>query len=119
VAVDAAGNRSNPTEPATVRVSEPPLPQPAAPRARYEAKPFPHVTFEFTPPASPSVRYALERRDRTGKWFLILGPFAQESTSVMDATPQRGTKSAYRLVSIASNGAAGPRSTEVEVEVPK
>jgi hypothetical protein len=119
VAVDAAGNRSDPTAPATVRVSEPPLPQPGTPRAHYEAKPFPRVIFEFTPPASPSVRYALERRDRSGKWFLIQGPFAQDATSAIDATPKKGSTSAYRLVSIASNGAAGPRSTEVEVNIPK
>ncbi|MDQ6800090.1 MAG: hypothetical protein M3041_04555 [Acidobacteriota bacterium] len=119
VAVDAAGNRSTPTEPATVRVSEPPLPQPAAPRARFETKPFPRVIVEFTPPSSPSVRYALERRDRSGKWLLIQGPFPQDATSAMDTIPQKGSKSAYRLVSIASNGAAGPRSAEIEVNIPK
>jgi len=119
VAVDAAGNRSTPSEPATVRVSEPPLPQPSVPTARFESKPFPHVIVEFAPPASPSVRYALERRDATGKWLLIQGPFPREASSAMDATPIKGSKSVYRLVSIASNGAPGPRSAEVEVTVPK
>jgi hypothetical protein len=114
-----ANNRSTPTEPATVRGSEPPLPQPSTPRVRFEAKPFPRVIVEFTPPSSPSVRYALERRDRSGKWLLIQGPFPQEATSAMDTIPQKGSKSAYRLVSIASNGAAGPRSAEIEVEIPK
>ena len=119
VAVDAAGNRSTPSEPATVRVSEPPLPQPAVPTARFESKPFPRVIFEFAPPASPSVRYALERRDATGKWLLIQGPFPREASSAMDTTPKKGSKSAYRLVSIGSNGAPGPRSAEVEVSIPK
>lgn len=119
VAVDATGNRSAPSEPATVRVSEPALPQPAAPRARFEAKPFPRVIFEFTPPTSASVRYALERRDPSGRWLLIQGPFPQETSSAMDTTPPKGSRSVYRLVSIASNGAPGPRSAEVEVSIPK
>jgi hypothetical protein len=119
VAVDAAGNRSTPTEPATVRVSEPPLPTPSTPRARFETKPFPRVIVEFAAPSSPSVRYALERRDRNGTWLLIQGPFSQDATSAMDTIPQKGTKSAYRLVTIASNGAAGPRSAEIEVNIPK
>ena len=119
VAVDAAGNRSTPTEPATVRVSEPPLPQPSAPRARFETKPFPRVIVEFAPPASPSVRYALERRDRAGRWIQIQGPFPQDATSAMDTIPLKGTKTAYRLVTIASSGAPGPRSAEIEVNIPK
>ena len=119
VAVDAAGNRSTPSEPAAVRVSEPPLPRPPTPKAHFEPKPFPRVIVEFAPPSSPSVRYALERRDASGKWLLIQGPLAREAASAMDTTPIKGATSVYRLVSISSNGAPGPQSAEVEVVVPK
>lgn len=117
-AVDRAGNRSEPSDPAAVQVGEPPLPAPPVARARYDAKPFPRVIFEFPASPSPSVRYALERQDPSGDWLLILGPFPQETSSVMDAHPPNGTKANYRLVTIGSNGAPGPRSEPIQVEVP-
>src|SRR5207247_9647349 len=110
VAVDAAANRRAPSVPSTVRVSQPPLPQPAVPTARFESKPFPRVIVEFAPPASPSVRYALERRDATGKWLLIQGPFQREAYSAMDTPTKKESKSAYRLMSLGSTGAPGLHS---------
>lgn len=119
VAVDAAGNRSAPTDPpAAVHVGAPPLPAPPLPKAHFEAKPFPRVVFEFPPSSSPSVRYALERRDTAGRWVMIQGPFAQEAGSAMDATPPRNGTAVYRFVTLSTNGGSGPRSAEVSVTIP-
>jgi hypothetical protein len=119
VAVDAAGNRSEPPLlPSAVRVGAPALPAPPVPRAQFSAKPFPRVILEFAPSPQPSLRYALERREPKGAWRMIQGPFPRETAQVMDANPPRAGKAIYRLVAIASNGTPGPTSPAVEVEIP-
>jgi hypothetical protein len=115
VAVDAAGNRSLPTDPASVQVAEPVLVAPPSPRAHFETKPFPHVVFDFQAPKNASTRWTLERKEVDGKWMLIQGPFPAGTTTVMDAHPPTGAKATYRLVSMATNGAIGPKSPEIEV----
>ncbi len=120
VAVDDAGNRSTPSDPpATVRVSPPALPPPPVAKAHFEAQPFPRVVFDFAASPSPSIRYALERRDAAGRWILIQGPFPQETATAMDTMPPKGGKATYRLVTVASNGVPGPKSAEIEVPIPK
>jgi hypothetical protein len=120
VAIDAVGNRSEPSDPpAVIRVAAPALSAPPTPRARFEPSPFPRVLLEFAASTSPSVLYALERRDASGRWLMIQGPFPYETTSVIDATPPKEGVAVYRLVTIASNGLPGPRSAEVTVTVPK
>jgi hypothetical protein len=120
VAIDAVGNRSEPSDPpAVIRVAAPVLSAPPTPRARFEPSPFPRVLFEFAASTSPSVLYALERRDASGRWLVIQGPFPHETTSVIDATPPKTGVAIYRLVTIASNGLPGPRSAEVQVTIPK
>jgi Fibronectin type 3 domain-containing protein len=117
-AVDRAGNRSVPSDPAGVLVGEPPLTAPPVPRARFEATPFPRVIFEFAASSNPSIRYALERQDPKGAWMLIQGPFPQATSSVMDAHPPHHAKVSYRLFTVAASGSAGPRSPVVQVDVP-
>ena len=119
VSVDAAGNRSEPTEPSVVRVGVPALPAPPLPTLRFEAAPFPHVTVEFAPSDNPSVLYALQRREPSGMWLTIQGPFPPETTSVMDPSPPRRETVSYRLVTVGSDGTPGPKSAEVSVSVPK
>ena len=119
VAVDTAGNRSEPTNPVSVLVAEPVLPAPPAPKARFEAKPFPRVVFEFEASKKTSIRWALERKEANGKWTLIQGPFPAGTTTVTDAHPPGSGKVTYRLVAIATNGASGPKSPEVEVVIGK
>jgi len=117
-AVDKAGNRSDPSDTVNVLVGEPPLPPPPLPRARFEPKPFPRVVLEFAASTNSSVRYALERQDAAGVWFLIQGPLPQETTTVTDAHPVLHSRSMYRLMTIGSKGSDGPRSAAVQVEVP-
>jgi hypothetical protein len=115
VAVDAAGNRSEPTNPVSVQVSEPALVAPPSPRAHFETKPFPRVIFDFDAAKGSSIRWALERKEKDGKWSQIQGPFPAGTTTVMDAHPPGTARAIYRLVTIATNGAVGPKSPEVEV----
>jgi fibronectin type 3 domain-containing protein len=119
VALDAAGNRSEPSNPpAAVRVGSPGLPTPPPPRLHFESKPFPRVVAEFTAAPSPSVRWVLERREADGRWLVIQGPLVAEATSAMDVHPPRRRRAAYRLSALGTNGAAGPSSQAVELDVP-
>jgi hypothetical protein len=119
VSVDAAGNRSEPTEPSVVRVGVPSLPAPPRPALRFKAAPFPHVEVEFSPSGSPSVLYALQRREPNGMWLTIQGPFPPNTTSVIDASPPKREAITYRLVTVGSDGTPGPKSEEATVATPK
>lgn len=119
VSVDAAGNRSEPTEPSVVRVGVPDLPVPPRPTLRFETAPFPHVKVEFAPSDSPSVLYALQRREPSGMWLTIQGPFPPGTTSVIDSSPPKRETLTYRLVTVGSDGTPGPKSAESSVAVPK
>ncbi len=119
VSVDGAGNRSEPTEPSVVRVGAPALPTPPRPKLRFEAAPFPHVTVEFAASGSPSVLYALQRREPNGMWLTVQGPFPPETTTVIDSSPPKRETVTYRLVAVASDGTPGPKSEEAAVAIPK
>jgi hypothetical protein len=118
VAVDPAGNRSDPSEGATVRVAPGPLPTPPVPKARFEAKPWPRVVLEF-PAAPASVRWVVERRERSGRWLVVQGPLPREATRALDVNPPRGATAAYRLSALGANGEPGPSSDAVEIAVPR
>jgi hypothetical protein len=117
VAVDPAGNRSDPSEGATVRVAPGPLPTPPVPRARFEAKPWPRVVLEF-PAAPTSARWVVERREPSGRWLVVQGPLPREATRALDVNPRRGGTAAYRLSSVGTSGEPGPSSPSVELTVP-
>jgi len=115
VAVDAAGNRSDPGTPVRVRVGAPPLAAPARPTARYEATPFPHVRLTFARPAS-GLRVLVEARGEgeTG-WRTAAGPVVEGEA--VDLAPRRG-EVRYRLRHQTAAGATSSASAEVVVAVP-
>ena len=118
VAVDAAGNRSHPSDPpAAIRPGTPPLPKPPAPRVRLESKPFRRVA--ITIPASPdeSVLYAIERRQGDARWQWIQGPLPALTTEAFDNTPPKSGRVSYRLVAMSIDGTPGPASDEVTVTI--
>ena len=117
VAYDAAANRSAASEPAAVHVGTPPLPALAPPQLRYETKPYPRVVATFKVPANFAGRVVLERRDRSGKWVAVTAPSVEGATQLVDTRPVMGARNAYRVVSVATNGAVGAASTAVEVDV--
>ena len=116
MAVDAAGNRSDPSSPAVaVTIGAPPITAPAAPRVSYMTDPFPHVALAF-PIAPQSVRYVIQREEE-GAWLHIAGPLTADATSAMDMRPPRGA-AVYRLVAVATSGGEGEASPSVTVNVP-
>jgi len=113
VAVDPAGNRSDPSQAAVVRVGAKPIPAPKAPRLSYAAKPFPRVDIHF---AAPPDGLAVVVEVRAGeRWRQVAGPVKDETA--VDANPTQGT-ARYRLLYEAGNGARGAPSDTAEVKVP-
>ncbi|HEX8619612.1 MAG TPA: hypothetical protein VF911_18675 [Thermoanaerobaculia bacterium] len=116
VAIDAAGNRSDPSSPAiAVTIGAPPVTAPAAPRASYQTAPFPHVAFTF-PAAPKSVRYVVQREEE-GTWLLVAGPLPAEATSAIDTHPRTGS-TVYRLTAVPTTGGEGTPSVSITVAVP-
>jgi fibronectin type 3 domain-containing protein len=119
IAIDAAGNRSEPSEPpVVVRVGDPTLPSPPAPRLRFEPRPFPRVIVEFPASGHSSVRYALQRQDAAGRWIDVQGPFPPDATSAGDPNPPRSRSVSYRLVTISASGSPGGHSSPVAIDIP-
>jgi hypothetical protein len=113
VAVDPAGNRSDPSQAAVVRVGAEPIPAPKAPRLSYAAKPFPRVDIRF---AAPPDGLAVVVEVQVGKrWRQVAGPVTGETAA--DVNPTRGTEH-YRLRYQAENGAQGAPSDSADVKVP-
>lgn len=111
VALDAAGNRSDPSTPAVVRVGAPPIPKPAAPSVTIAGQPFPAISFVL-PGEHLSVMVQV-RRDPNGSWTTLAGPI-QDQTRVLDMNAQTGTHNAYRIVYRAANNQYGEPSDPVE-----
>jgi hypothetical protein len=108
LAVDAAGNRSEPSRPVAVRVGSPDLPQPPAPAVKLVSEPFPRVAITFAaPPAGLKVVVERQAEGEVG-WFFIAGPTT--ATEVADVHPPLKGKFAYRLVYQAANEIQGPPS---------
>ncbi len=94
VAVDAAGNRSDPGAAVAVRISRQSIPIPAAPRVSFEEKPFVHVKISFDqPPSGLSVMVEGKSSAET-RWRHIAGPLS--GTEALDAAPA-GEGMQYRL----------------------
>ena len=108
LAVDAAGNRSEPSRPAAVRVGSPDLPQPPAPAVKLVSEPFPRVAITFSaPPAGLTVVVERQVEGEAG-WFFIAQ--TATATEVADVHPPRQGRFAYRLVYQAANELQGPPS---------
>jgi hypothetical protein len=118
VALDAAGNRSDPSSRVVVTVAAPPLPVPPAPVAVYRAEPFPHVEVNLA--EFPDALLALvEARGGTfDKWFLVAGPLAVAGPVNLADLPAGAAEIAYRLVYQAANGARSAPSPETVVALP-
>jgi hypothetical protein len=113
VAVDPAGNRSQPSRPVAVRVGSPELPQPAAPTARLVTEPFPRVVIGYPPPPTGFSVVIQRRSEGEEGWLFIAGPTT--TPEVADVHPPRKGKIAYRIVYQAGNGLQGPPSPSAEV----
>lgn len=113
VAVDAAGNRSDPTEPIIVRVGTPEIPKPAAPVLKRVSTPSPHIHLQFDrPPAGLSV--AVERQDSpTAGWIRVAGPL--DGTSTDDFPPSGNASALYRIAYISPDARTGEPSPVVPV----
>jgi hypothetical protein len=112
VALDAAGNRSDPSTPATVRVGAPPIPKPAAPTVRSVSQPFPMAEISFAQPSAGLAVMVQVRRGTTGKWMTLAGPI-KDQTKVLDSAFRGGQNTAYRIVYRAANNQYGDPSDSV------
>ncbi len=113
VAVDAAGNRSEPAGPVAVRATPLPLPVPPRPAVKLAVSPHRHAVLHFPAPDRPDVRWAVQRRTGDGPWVRIAGPLPADATTARDdRLPPAGTKVAWRLVALGSDGRPGPAGPE-------
>lgn len=115
VALDTAGNRSQPGEPVAVRVGSGSIPVPAAPVASRTDTPFSGVGLRFAPvPAGFSL--LVQRREAgQGAWRTVAGPLSGERMIDGDAP---ATALEYRLVLRARDGAESVPSAVVRVGAP-
>lgn len=109
VAVDPAGNRSDPGDAVTVLVGHVPVPKPAAPDAVFVREPFPHVRLRFTEPPS-GLKAVVEAQSSGGSWFVVAGPVT--SGEAVDLAPGSEPRS-YRLRYQDAGGVAGPASDPI------
>ena len=116
VAVDAAGNHSDPTRAVAVRVAHPVLQQPAKPSAEFVTQPFPHVRIAFAQPQS-GMSVIVQRQVGAGpSWLSITAPLI--NAEAIDASPPVGGDISYRVVLRSTDGAEGPPSEPAQVNIP-
>ena len=110
-AVDAAGNRSDVTDPVIVRVGSATIPKPAAPVLKAVSQQSPSVTLQFDkPPAGLSV--VVERQDAPTKgWLRVAGPI--DGTTVSDYPPAGNSQVRYRIAYVSAPGETGDPSDPV------
>lgn len=113
VALDKAGNRSDPGEVRTITVENSPIPKPGKPNATYEEKPVPHVTMDIAK-LPKGLQVVVERQVDNGPWQAILGPLSGESSAADLNLPKTGRLS-YRLVYQTENGIQGESSEAREI----
>lgn len=115
VALDAAGNRSDPSNRVIVTVAAPTLPAPPAPVAVFRADPFPHVEMEVAELPETLLAVVEARGGEFDKWFVVAGPLAAAGPVNLTNLPEGISDVAYRLVYQTANGARGPPSPETVV----
>jgi len=115
VAVDASGNRSDPSWARRVTVQNPPVPSPSKPSLTVEQTPLRHVRIAFkTPPEGLEV--IVQRRGADGVWRPLTGGI-RNATDAADLNPPPEPRVYYRLVYRAANGAIGAPSPEGEAHL--
>lgn len=114
VALDKAGNRSDPGEVRTITVENPPIPKPGTPSLSYGERPVPHVAVEFGKLAK-GLSVVVERQIDDQPWRAVLGPIVGE-TSVADVNLPASGRLNYRLVYQAENGVQGEPSEAREIK---
>ena len=116
VAVDRAGNRSDPSPAVTVVIQNPPIPRPSRPKAVYKAAPIPHVLVHVA--KIPARMTAVVERQRAGeKAWRPVAETTQAGEVADMRLPQNAKTLRYRLRFRAENGAKGAPSKEVAVEM--
>lgn len=118
VAVDSAQNRSEASAPLAVRIGDPVLKAPEAPKLQYLESPFPRVVISFDP--GPGVTAAVVERQLAGstEWSRVAGPLAPGTAQALDTRPPKGQSVSYRLYYQALSGATGPLSQAATLKVP-
>jgi hypothetical protein len=115
VALDPAGNRSDPSNRVIVTVAAPPLPVPPAPVAVFRAEPFPHVEMEVAELPEKLLAVVEARGGEFDKWFVVAGPLAAAGPVNLTNLPEGASEVAYRLVYQTANGAESAPSPETVV----
>jgi hypothetical protein len=117
VAVDRAGNRSDPGMPRNVYVSNPPIPKASAPEVTKVEDPVRH--FIITIGKIPERLAALiQFRDgKEGPW-LLLTEAPNNAQKAVDLGEHKKGSVQYRLIYQAANGVQGEPSEPVEISLP-
>lgn len=107
VAVDGAGNRSDPSNAIEVRVGNPQIPKPKPPVVKIDAASG-QVTLQFDAPPT-GLGVMVERQDAPAAvWVSVAGPI--EGPTATDGLPAGKTQVRYRLVYSTESGLMGETS---------
>lgn len=115
VAVDKAGNRSDPTDAVAILVGAPKIPKPARPSAAFKTAPFPHNIIMFEPAPFGMLSVVQARIGASGEWKTLSGP-ARDEEDAADPEPPSGQTMHYRIIYQAPNGTRGEASEIAEVK---
>jgi hypothetical protein len=116
VAVDNAGNRSDPSTGEVISAAGAVIPVPRKPVVKLIREPFSHVEISFdAPPAELGIVLLVKAGD-SKPWVVIDGPLY--GTRAVDANPPHGDKIFYCIVYRAADGAEGRPSEAAGISVP-
>jgi len=116
VAVDRAGNRSEPSKPVVIQIGTPDIPTPKKPEVEVVTSPFRHVKITFeTPPFGLSV-IVQSRKEGNQNWKTVTGPVSDIKEAVDPNLVDKG-KIQYRIVYRSANGVVGKPSEVVEIDM--
>ncbi len=119
VAVDSAQNRSEASAPVAVRIGDPVLKTPEAPKLQYLDSPFPRVVISFVPGPGATAAVIERQSDGSSEWDRVAGPVSPGTSQALDTRPpRRGLSASYRVYYQALNGATGPVSPLATLKVP-
>ena len=113
VAVDNAGNRSDPGSAVVVSVGSGSIPAAPKPEASYDAEPFPHAVIRY---AAPPEGLTAELQYSAGNqpWLVLAGPLLESGEATHANLPADTIR--YRLVFRDKGGRAGQPSESVTLE---
>lgn len=116
VAVDRAGNRSDPSMPRDVYVSNPPIPKALTPEVTKVEDPVRHFIITIGKTPERLVALVQFRDGKEGPW-LLLTEVPSNAQKAVDLGHRKGSVQ-YRLIYQASNGVQGEPSEPVEISIP-